>query len=186
MWCPWDYSSYKDSAVKAFQWQCRRVWQFDTRSSAKEASGGCDIWELKTLMLNIRQQRRWMVQLVHLEQILIPGRGSFVQNNTRRNLPDCVKPWQLLQESWTQMIVSSHMQALVAGRFIPLYKSPDVRPFGIGKVLRWIVSNATVTVLEPEMMGKKFWNSQKQEGNGKFWEEREEFFRGLIKFFLVR
>ena len=30
------------------------------------------------------------------------------------------------------MIVSSHMQALVTGRFIPLYKSPDVRPFGIG------------------------------------------------------
>ena len=144
MWCPWDYSrSYKDSAVKASQWQCHRVWQFDTRTSAKEASGGCDILELKTLMLNIRQQRRWMVQLVHLEQILIPGRGSFVQNNTRRNLPDCVKPWQLLQESWTQMIVSPHMQALVAGRFIPLHKSPV---FGIGKVLRRIVSSATMTV----------------------------------------
>ena len=50
------------------------------------------------------------------------------------------------------IIASSHMQAFVAGRLIPLDKSPGVRPIGVGEVLRRIVSSATMTVLKPELV----------------------------------
>ena len=52
----------------------------------------------------------------------------------------------------TDKIASSCMQAFVAGRLIPLDKLPDVGPIGIGKVLRRIVSSATMTVLKTELV----------------------------------
>ena len=91
------------------------------------------------------------MQLVHLEQILISGRGSFVQNSTKpAGLCEAIAA--LARKLNTNEIASSHMQAFVAGRLIPLDKSPGVRPIGIGEVLRRIVSSATMTMLKPELV----------------------------------
>ena len=52
-----------------------------------------------------------------------------------------------------QRIPAAHLQAFVAGRLIPLEKGEsDVRPIGIGEVLRRIISSATVTLLKPDLI----------------------------------
>ena len=52
----------------------------------------------------------------------------------------------------TEVIPSSFLRAFVAGRLVPLDKSPGVRPIGIGEVLRRIVSSATMSLLKPELV----------------------------------
>ena len=49
-------------------------------------------------------------------------------------------------------VLPSLLQAFVAGRLIPLDKSPGVRPIGIGEVLRRIVSSATMALLKPDLI----------------------------------
>ena len=52
----------------------------------------------------------------------------------------------------TKEVHPSYLQALVAGRLIPLDKNPGVRPIGIGEVLRRIISSATMSLLKPELV----------------------------------
>ena len=44
------------------------------------------------------------------------------------------------------------LRGFVACRLIPLDKDPGVRPIGIGEVSRRIISNATVTLLKPDLI----------------------------------
>ena len=52
----------------------------------------------------------------------------------------------------TKEIHPSYLQALVAGRLIPLDKNLGVRPIGIGEVLRRIISSATMSLIKPELV----------------------------------
>ena len=52
----------------------------------------------------------------------------------------------------TEKINPDYLRGFVAGRLIPLDKQPGVRPIGIGEIPRRIVSSATVSLLNPELV----------------------------------
>ena len=52
----------------------------------------------------------------------------------------------------TEKIHPEFLRGFVAGRLIPLDKQPGVRPIGIGEIPRRIVSSATVSLLNPELV----------------------------------
>jgi hypothetical protein len=64
----------------------------------------------------------------------------------------CLAVANLAKKLNKEVVPSSHLQAFVAGRLIPLDKDPGVRPIGIGQVLRRIASSATMTLLKPELV----------------------------------
>ena len=47
-----------------------------------------------------------------------------------------------------ELVDSKSIDRLVAGQLIPFDKSPGVRPFGVGEVLRQIIGNAILAVLK--------------------------------------
>ena len=52
----------------------------------------------------------------------------------------------------TEVISPQHLRGFVAGRLIPLDKQPGVRPIGVGEIPRRIVSSATVSLLNPDLV----------------------------------
>ena len=59
---------------------------------------------------------------------------------------------KLAQKLNREQVDPSYLRAFIAGRLIPLDKDPGVRPIGIGEVLRRIVSSATMSLLQPELV----------------------------------
>ena len=51
-----------------------------------------------------------------------------------------------------KIIEPNYLRAFIAGRLIPLDKKPGVRPIAIGEVSRRIISNATVTLVKPDLV----------------------------------
>ena len=52
----------------------------------------------------------------------------------------------------TVKVEPAFLRGFIACRLIPLDKDPGVRPIGIGEVARRIVSNATITLLKPDLI----------------------------------
>ena len=52
----------------------------------------------------------------------------------------------------SEKITPEYLRGFVAGRLIPLEKKPGVRPIGIGEIPRRIVSSATVSLLNPNLI----------------------------------
>ena len=70
--------------------------------------------------------------------------------NKPANLCECVA--DLAKKLSSTLVNPEHIQALTAGRLIPLDKKPGVRPIGVGEVLRRIIGKAITNVLKPDLV----------------------------------